>query len=253
MQMHTGKPGALQSLRRLRTGALSYGLGWWAFTFALGESTVATLALTRARDTHLEVFGTLLVPSVVRDLVARVYPDAAQAHAPGRSGSADRPTDIPPARKDINMTGPPKTYHVRAESSAGGRATIDAGNQRIQVDASWGSAEPPGLPGPAELLAGAFAACLMKNIERSSALLSFRYRRVEIDVQARRQDAPPCFAEIDYEVRIVTDEEDRRIDLLHRNLRQFGTVYNTLAAACDVHGRIITVPPSDQEPEPKGR
>lgn len=151
------------------------------------------------------------------------------------------------------MTGPPKTYHVRAEGAAGGQATIAAGNQRIPVDASWGSAEPSGLPGPAELLASAFAACLTKNIERSSALLSFRYQRVEIDVQARRQDAPPRFVEIDYEVRIVTDEEDRRIDLLHRNLRQFGTVYNTLAATCNVHGRVITVPPSDQEPESKGR
>jgi len=31
-------------------------------------------------------------------------------------------------------------------------------------------------------------------------------------------------------MRLVTDEDERRVDLLHRNLRQFGTVYNTLAA-----------------------
>lgn len=35
--------------------------------------------------------------------------------------------------------------------------------------------------------------------------------------------------------------EQRHIELLHRNLRQFGTVYNTLAAVCDVHGRIVPI------------
>jgi len=43
-----------------------------------------------------------------------------------------------------------------------------------------------GLPGPAELLASAFAACLLKNIEREGHLLSFRYQRVEVDVTVRR-------------------------------------------------------------------
>ena len=149
------------------------------------------------------------------------------------------------------MAGPPTSYHVRADGVAGGRATIEAGNQRIPVDATWGSGEPSGLPGPAELLSGAFAACLLKNLERAGALLAFRYQRVEIDVHARRQDAPPRFVEVDYEVRIVTDEGQRRLDLLHRNLRRFGTVYNTLAAVCDVHGRVVAVPPvSDPEHEP---
>lgn len=158
----------------------------------------------------------------------------------------------PPQGKDTEMTGPPTTYHVRAEGLAGGPATIEAGNQRIPVDATWGSGEPSGLPGPAELLSGAFAACLLKNLERSGALLSFRYQRVEIDVHARRQDTPPRFAEIDYEVRIVTDEGQRRIELLHRNLRQFGTVFNTLAAVCDVHGRVVAVKPSPGQEQELG-
>ncbi len=59
----------------------------------------------------------------------------------------------------------------------------------------------------------------------------------------RRQDAPPKFTEISWELRLVTDEPQRRIDLLHHNLSTFGTVYNTLAAACDVHGTIVTAPP----------
>ena len=143
------------------------------------------------------------------------------------------------------MSNPPLTYHVRAEVTTGGRATITAGNQTIPVDATWAAAEPAGTPGPAELLAGALAACMMKNLERSSALLGFRYQSADVDVRARRQDVPPRFVEIEYELRLVTDENERRVDLVHRNLRQFGTVYNTLAAACDVHGRVVVVPAAD--------
>jgi uncharacterized OsmC-like protein len=148
------------------------------------------------------------------------------------------------------MGKPPTSYSVHAEVSAGGDSTVTAGNQTIAVDATWVANEPPGTPGPAELLAAAFAACLMKNLERSSALLSFRYEHADIDVHARRQDIPPRFIEIEYELRLVTDEDERRVDLVHRNLRQFGTVYNTLAAACDVHGRITVVPSTAHQPAP---
>lgn len=148
------------------------------------------------------------------------------------------------------MGTPPTSYHVHAAVSAGGHSTLTAGNQTIPVDATWATAEPPGSPGPAELLAGAFAACLMKNLERASTLLSFRYQRADIDVRARRQDIPPRFVEVEYELRLVTDEDERRADLVHRNLRQFGTVYNTLAAACDVHGRVVIVPPTVERPTP---
>lgn len=67
---------------------------------------------------------------------------------------------------------------------------------------------------------------------------------------ARRQDAPPKFTEISYELRLVTSEPQRRIDLLHRNLRRYGTVYNTLAAACEVHGRVIAAQPPQPELDP---
>jgi hypothetical protein len=47
--------------------------------------------------------------------------------------------------------------------------------------------------------------------------------------------------EITYLMRIVTDEPERRLELVHRNLRNHGTVYNTLAAACDVHGTVSAI------------
>ena len=79
----------------------------------------------------------------------------------------------------------------------------------------------------------------MKNLERCGELLKFSYESADIDVRARRQDSPPTFVEIEYNIRIVTGENERRIELLHRNLSQYGTVYNTLAAVCNVHGTVV--------------
>jgi uncharacterized OsmC-like protein len=143
------------------------------------------------------------------------------------------------------VTAAPTTYTVRARTSSGGRAEVDAGTETVAFDASW-AAEPTGLPGPAELLASAFAACVLKNTERASQLLPFRYERAEVDVVARRQDKPPQFVEITYQLRLVTDEPQNRVELLHRNLRKFGTVYSTLAAACTIDGQVVVTPPGAQ-------
>jgi uncharacterized OsmC-like protein len=147
------------------------------------------------------------------------------------------------------MTTPPKTYRVHGHGVAGKGASIDAGNQAITIDASWGSDQPSELPGPAELLAAAFTACLLKNLERCGELLKFSYERAEIDVRARRQDSPPKFVEIEYDIRIATGETERRIELLHRNLSQYGTVYNTLAAVCNVHGTVVAITPEIDQPQ----
>ncbi|MGZ4597236.1 MAG: OsmC family protein, partial [Actinomycetes bacterium] len=99
-------------------------------------------------------------------------------------------------------------------------------------------APPTGDPGPADLLASAFAACLLKNLARTRQLLGFHYQEADVEVVARRQDSPPRFVEIEYTVRIRTNEPDRRLALVHLNLRKYGTVYNTLASVCEVHGTV---------------
>lgn len=139
----------------------------------------------------------------------------------------------------------PVTYVVRGGTSEDRRTQIHAGTSVIAVDASWPSVVPSESPGPGELLASAFAACLLKNVERSARLMPFRYRTAEVEVVATRQDSPPLFREIRYELRLVTDEPERRVELLHENLRRHGTVYNTLAAVCEVRGSITSSPPGE--------
>lgn len=135
----------------------------------------------------------------------------------------------------------PLEYRVSARVAHGGDAEATAAQASIPLDVAWAT-PPTGAPGPADLLGSAFAACLLKNLARSGALLGFEYDDAQVDVVLRRQDAPPKFVSVQYDLRIATEEPQRRIDLVHTNLRKFGTVYNTLAAVCDVNGTITATP-----------
>ena len=48
---------------------------------------------------------------------------------------------------------------------------------------------------------------------------------------------------IDYELIVDTDEDDHRLELLHTNVRKFGTISNTVAAATKLEGRIVRASP----------
>lgn len=91
---------------------------------------------------------------------------------------------------------------------------------------------------PVELLLAALAACMIKGVERSAPMLGFAFRSVDVRLHAARQDAPPKLLTIDYELTIDTDEPDRRLELLHTNVRKYGTISNTLAAAVTLTGTI---------------
>lgn len=91
---------------------------------------------------------------------------------------------------------------------------------------------------PAELFLAAIAACMIKGIERAIPMLKFNLRGVEVKLHGVRQDSPPKMISIDYELIVDTDESDRRLELLHTNLRKFGTISNTVAAAARLEGRI---------------
>jgi uncharacterized OsmC-like protein len=135
------------------------------------------------------------------------------------------------------MTTPPLDYRVTARADAE-RSSVHAVGDELALDTRWQPETPSAHPGPAELLASAFAACLLKNVARSGAMLPFAYESVEVEVVMHRQDAPPRFTAIEYSLHLVTAEPAHRLELLHRNLQKFGTVYNTLAAVCTVTGTI---------------
>lgn len=132
---------------------------------------------------------------------------------------------------------PSTTYRVHASGEPGGNGHIRSFSADIRADT--GSSSQGVHPGPAELLCASLAACLLKNIERFSELLPFDYEAAVVDVEAERQDSPPRMIRMRYRVDIVTDEPRRRVELVHRNIRKFGTITNTLAAACELTGEMV--------------
>ena len=130
-------------------------------------------------------------------------------------------------------------YEADGENLPGGHAHVAARGGDIRFNGSAAGGEE--LPGPADLLAAALAACILKNVERFSKMLNFSYERATIHVAVEREDPPPRIARVRYTLRVETDEPEARLDLLHRNIRQFGTITTTLAAAAALQGEIIAV------------
>ncbi|MGO8684427.1 MAG: OsmC family protein [Thermoleophilia bacterium] len=130
-------------------------------------------------------------------------------------------------------------YEVQGENLPGGHAHVVTHGSEIRFDGSAATGEE--LPGPADLLAAALAACILKNVERFSGMLRFRYRRATVSVAVEREEPPPRIVRAHYTLRIETDESAQRLDLLHRNILKFGTITNTLAAAGDLQGEIVAV------------
>ena len=125
-------------------------------------------------------------------------------------------------------------FHVisHRESAYISRSTCK--NAQINLDTDL--AGNPDAFNPAELLLAALSACMIKGIERVTPILKFELRGVEVQVQGVRQDVPPRMESIRYEIVVDTDESDRRLELLHDNVKKYGTVFNTVAPGTDLSG-----------------
>jgi uncharacterized OsmC-like protein len=91
---------------------------------------------------------------------------------------------------------------------------------------------------PAELFLASIAACMLKGIERVAPMIHFKFHGAEIKLHGLRQDAPPMMAAVKYEIIVDTAEDDRRLELLHTNIRKYGTISNTVARALTLEGSI---------------
>lgn len=127
-------------------------------------------------------------------------------------------------------------YHVKARriDAHGSRAETKSATLTLDTDVA-GRAD---AFNPAELLLAAVAACMIKGAERVSPMIKFDLRGMEVRLRGLRQDAPPKMLSIQYEIVVDSPETDQRLDLLHKNIRKYGTVSNTIAAACELTGVI---------------
>ncbi|MEX2608407.1 MAG: OsmC family peroxiredoxin [Gemmatimonadota bacterium] len=138
-------------------------------------------------------------------------------------------------------------YRARGSNAPGSDAKIETLAATIAFDGSQGMDDA--VPGPAHLLAGSLVACLLKNVERFHHMLPFAYSTASADVELERRDAPPAIVGARYVLEVHSDEPAPRCALLHKNVRKFGTITNTLAAACELEGTLRVVRSDDSAEE----
>jgi len=135
----------------------------------------------------------------------------------------------------------PLTYAVRARRVDALGSEASCKEARITLDTA--------MPGrsdafnPAELLLAALAACMIKGIERVAPIIKFEFRGVAVRLTGVRQDLPPKMARMDYEIVVDTDESERKLELLHENVRRYGTVFNTVAPGTTLAGTLRPAQP----------
>ena len=132
------------------------------------------------------------------------------------------------------MSGSKMRFHVEAVRLDGHGSVARCRQAEITLDTDL--AGNPNAFNPAELLLAALSACIIKGIERITPIINFSLRGVEVKVDGIRQDAPPGMESVTYEIVVDTDESDRRLDLLHDNVKKFGTVFNTVAPGTQLSG-----------------
>lgn len=130
-------------------------------------------------------------------------------------------------------------YHIKASSIANQDAVVHIKQSNIAFGTTSKTSET--LPNPAELFLGSFASCILKNVERFSAMMKFTYSKASIEVNATRLENPPRMENISYSLTIYSKDEKLNLDLLKKNIEKFGTIYNTVKLSCSISGSISTI------------
>src|SRR5690554_684380 len=129
-------------------------------------------------------------------------------------------------------------YQITASSTSNQDAVIHIKQSDIDFGTTSKTAET--LPNPAELFLGAFAACMLKNVERFSGMMKFTYTKATVEVNATRLENPPRMDSIVYNLTIYSNDKKLNTDLLKKNIEKFGTIYNTVKLSCSISGTINT-------------
>lgn len=127
-------------------------------------------------------------------------------------------------------------YAVTAHRIDAHGSEARAGEATLVLDTNL--AGRPDAFNPAELFLASIAACILKGIERVTPLLGFDLTGAEVRLHGQRQDAPPKMVSVTYEIIIDTAETDQRLELLHKNIRKYGTISNTVADVVNLRGTI---------------
>ncbi|SHK24961.1 Uncharacterized OsmC-related protein [Maribacter aquivivus] len=127
-------------------------------------------------------------------------------------------------------------YKINASSDFNNDGEIHIKKSNIVFGTTSQTSET--LPNPAELFLGSFASCMLKNVERFSLLMKFKYNHTTLEVKAERLENPPRMDNIIYNLNIYSNDIKLNIDLLQKNIEKHGTIYNTVKQICTINGTI---------------
>tara|TARA_R110001632_G_scaffold64960_15_gene154267 strand:- start:6821 stop:7219 length:399 start_codon:yes stop_codon:yes gene_type:complete len=127
-------------------------------------------------------------------------------------------------------------YHIKASSISKRDAVVHIKQSNIDLGTTSET-----LPNPAELFLGSFSACMLKNVERFSAMMKFTYKKADLEVNATRLENPSRMDSIVYNLTIYSNDKKLNTVLLKKNIEKFGTIYNTIKLSCTILGTISTI------------
>lgn len=128
------------------------------------------------------------------------------------------------------------TFNLEAARTDSNGSVVSAKDTELVIDTSM--AGRIDALNPVELLLAALAACILKGIERVAPTLDFAFSTAEVSLVAHRPEQEARIADVSYVIRVATDETEGRLELLHKNLQKFGTIYNTLKQGTELTGHI---------------
>lgn len=124
-----------------------------------------------------------------------------------------------------------------------GRATARGKQGEAAVDIA--REDNPRALNPAELLLTAVGGCLLKNISKLAPKMHLKIAGVRVKVSGWRTDDPPRITAIRYKLELFTAEPRAHVERLHRYLREYGTVYNTVSGGVELSGEAVIHDPND--------
>lgn len=136
------------------------------------------------------------------------------------------------------MTRPMMTYEVSAKREDSSGSIVHSKQAELLIDTSM--AGRLDALNPVELLLASLSACIIKGIERVAGTLGIEYESVDVTLVAHRPVDEARIDDIAYTVAVGTSADQAKLDLLHKNLMKFGTIYNTLKSGTKLSGVVVS-------------
>ena len=129
------------------------------------------------------------------------------------------------------------TFEVQADRTDASGSIVTSKQATLTIDTSM--AGRLDALNPVELLLAAQAACIIKGIERVAGTLGISYDSVHVALTAHRPQDEARIEDITYLVTMDTTANQAKLDLLHKNVMKFGTIYNTIRSGTRLEGSIV--------------